>query len=281
MTSVPKERLYLIYPESDGEPMADNTLQWDWISLIKLGLEAVFKDRADVFVAGDLLWYPVEGKPEIRTAPDVLVALGRPKGYRGSYMQWIENNIAPQVVFEVLSPGNRPGEMMRKFAFYQRYGVREYYIYDPDRNELQGYIRYDTNLSLEEIPKEDLKNWISPLLEVQFEWTPEFFQLYRPDNRPFLSYLELIQSGENTLEELRENRRLYNQIKTELRKEAQRAEQEAQRAEQEAERAEQEAQRAEQEAQRAEQEAQRAEQEAQRAEKLAQKLRALGIDPDS
>lgn len=52
-----------------------------------------------------LLWYPVESHPEIRTAPDVLVVFGRPKGHRGSYKQWEEDNIPPQVVFEILSPG--------------------------------------------------------------------------------------------------------------------------------------------------------------------------------
>ena len=117
MSSIPKDRLYLIYPETDGQPMAENTLQFEWIVLIKLGLEACFVDRDNVFVAGDLFWYPVEGRPEARQAPDILVALGRPKGHRGSYMQWLENHIAPQVVFEILSPGNRAGEMARKFEF--------------------------------------------------------------------------------------------------------------------------------------------------------------------
>ena len=65
-----------------------------------------------------------------------MVAFGRPKGYRGSYKQWEEDGIAPQVVFEILSPGNRRDEMVRKFAFYERYGVEEYYIYDPDTGDL-------------------------------------------------------------------------------------------------------------------------------------------------
>ncbi len=43
------------YPESDGQPMADNTLQFQWIVLIKENLETLFRDRPDVFVAGDLL----------------------------------------------------------------------------------------------------------------------------------------------------------------------------------------------------------------------------------
>src|SRR5580704_8781723 len=86
------------YPDCDGEPMSDNTLQFKWIVVIKENLEAVFRDDPQVFVAGDLLWYPVEGQPTIRAAPDTLVAFGRPKGHRGSYRQWEEKNIAPQVV---------------------------------------------------------------------------------------------------------------------------------------------------------------------------------------
>src|ERR1022692_1906330 len=72
------------YPDSDGKPIADNTLQFDWIVKIYHGLNYVFRDRSDVFVAADLFWYPVEGRPDIRTAPDGMVSLGRPKGHRGS-----------------------------------------------------------------------------------------------------------------------------------------------------------------------------------------------------
>src|SRR4029077_2493270 len=131
--SIPSpQRIGIIYPDSDGQPMADNTLQFRWIVTIQGGLDALFASNPDVFVAGDLLWYPVEGEPAIRQAPDVLVAFGRPRGDRGSYRQWEEGGIAPQVVFEILSPGNRHGELIRKFNFYQRHGVEEYYVYDPD-----------------------------------------------------------------------------------------------------------------------------------------------------
>src|SRR5947209_9384932 len=118
------------YPDSDGQPMADNTLQFRYMVMIQGGLDDLFRDNPDVFVAGDNLWYPVEGEPTTRTAPDVYVVFGRPKGHRGSYRQWEEGGIAPQVVFEVLSPGNTPAEMARKWEFYDRYGVEEYYQYD-------------------------------------------------------------------------------------------------------------------------------------------------------
>jgi Uma2 family endonuclease len=145
-TVTPSALKRIIYPDSDGQPMAENTLQFRWIVTIKEGLDHVFRDRPDVFVAGDLFWYPVEGRPDIRTAPDALVAFGRPRGDRGSYKQWEEGGIPPQVVFEVLSPNNRFKEMFHKFKFYEEYGVLEYYIYDPDHNELEGWERKENGL---------------------------------------------------------------------------------------------------------------------------------------
>lgn len=92
----PNFPLAVTYPDSDGQPMADNTKQFRWIVVIKDNLERLFAQDPVVFVAGDLLWYPVEGKPTVRQAPDVMVVLGRPKGDRGSYQQWREGDIAPQ-----------------------------------------------------------------------------------------------------------------------------------------------------------------------------------------
>jgi Uma2 family endonuclease len=126
-TSLPAKNR-IVYLEADGEPIAENTVQFRWIVTVKEGLERAFRDRPDVFVAGDLLWYPVESHPEIRQAPDAMVVFGRPKGDRGSYMQRVEGGSPPQVVFEILSPGNRFTEMIKKFDFYERYGVEEYYL---------------------------------------------------------------------------------------------------------------------------------------------------------
>ena len=62
-TSPPRPKI--AYPDSDGQPMADNTLQFRWIVTIEGGLDALFINEPNVFVAGDLLWYPVEGRPDI------------------------------------------------------------------------------------------------------------------------------------------------------------------------------------------------------------------------
>ena len=110
----PETKPEIIYPDRDGEPIADNTKQFRWIVTVKENQEILFANNPEVFVAGDLLWYPVQGNNKIRQAADAMVVLGRPKGDRGSYQQWKEDNIPPQVAFEILSPGNRPGKMAEK-----------------------------------------------------------------------------------------------------------------------------------------------------------------------
>ena len=257
------------YPESDGRPMADNTEQYEWIVKIKENLEILFADRPDVFIAGDLLWYPVPDRRETGPiAPDVLVAFGRPKGRRGFYRQWEEDGIAPQVVFEILSPSNSAKEMADKLAFYDRYGVEEYYLYDPDRNRLEIWIRRRTDDGTSRLAAQShVRGWTSPRLGMRFAFTPGTLELFDPSGRPFLTSIELARRAD-----AEQAQAVHASA---------RAAQESARAEQEAARAEQEAARAEQEAERARQAEARADREQARAERLAERLRALGIDPDT
>lgn len=216
---VSQTQTQIIYPDSDGQPMANNTIQFRWILVIQQNLDWMFASDPNVFVAGDLFWYPVEGKPKIVNAPDVMVVLGRPKGDRGSYQQWNEDNIAPQVVFEILSPGNSQGEMERKLLFYDRYGVSEYYIYNPNNNQLTGWLRGEDGLDV----IASLDQWVSLQLGIRFDLSGEL-QIYRPDGTRFLSYNEISQ-----LLEQEQQRAL--QAEQELEQERQRAEIERQRAE--------------------------------------------------
>jgi len=182
----------ILYPDSDGQPMADNTLQFRWIVTLVGGLQRLFADEPDVFVAGDLLWYPVEGDNKTRVAPDALVAFGRPKGDRGSYRQWEEQGIAPQVVFEVLSPGNSEAEMRRKLAFYDRYGAEEYYEYDPDNGQLKGWLRQGGKLS--EILW--MRGWVSPRLGIRFDLDEKELRVAGPDGRDFEDYVSVAQRAD-------------------------------------------------------------------------------------
>ncbi len=190
----------IIYPDSDGLPMSDNTKQFRWIVVIKENLEQLFKNDPRVFIGGDLLWYPVEGDNRTRIGPDVMVALGRSKGDRGSYKQWEENNIAPQVVFEILSPGNTLKEMAKKQKFYETYGVQEYYVYDPDKNDLMGWLRQGDKLEV----IEEIDDWRSPLLGINFRLSDDELEIYYPNGERFLTYVELgnlLQETRNQLQE--------------------------------------------------------------------------------
>ncbi|MCW6038697.1 Uma2 family endonuclease [Spirulina subsalsa FACHB-351] len=252
----------VIYPESDGQPMAENTQQFQWIVVIKENLEILFAHRPDVFVAGDLLWYPVEGDNKTRQAPDAMVAIGRPKGHRGSYRQWEEDNIAPQVVFEIVSPGNRLAEMNRKLRFYERYGVEEYYIYDPERWDLAGWLRGEGGLEM----IEEMEGWVSPRLQIRFECQPTGLELYYPDGRRFLTSIELQQQAEAA------------------QRQAEAAQGQAEAAQRQAEAAQQQAEAAQRQAEESEQRARRVEEELAaekvRSQRLAEQLKRLGIDPD-
>jgi Uma2 family endonuclease len=217
--AVSSPRGEIFYPETDGQPMAENTRPFRWILTLAGNLAALFRDRADVFVSGNQFWYPVEDEPEVRVAPDVYVVFGRPKGDRGSYKQWEEGNIPLTVVFEVLSPGNTHSEMMDKQAFYEDHGVEEYYVYDPDSNRLFGYTRRGEVL----LRVRRINGFVSSRLGIRFDLSgPELVVRYA-DGRPFLPFEELDAERERT-----EQR-------------AKQAEQRAEQAEQRAEQAEQRA----------------------------------------
>ncbi|PAX54616.1 hypothetical protein CK510_12140 [Brunnivagina elsteri CCALA 953] len=141
-----------------------------------------------------------------------MVVFGRSKGDRGSYLQWKEENIIPQVVFEILSPGNTHREMIAKYNFYQRYGVEEYYLYDPETGELTGWLRRENEL--QEIA--EIIGSVSPRLGVRFETSNGKLQIFRPDGQQFLTYLELDRLREQERERAERKRERAEQAESQL-----------------------------------------------------------------
>jgi Uma2 family endonuclease len=175
------------YPDSDGKPMSDNTRQARWITILFGNLCALFREAGDVFVAMDLLWYAVQNHPTIRMASDVLVVFNRPKGDRGSYRQWEEGDVPVTVVFEILSPSNTVSEMADKFAFYEDHGVEEYYIYDPDSNRFQVFVRRGDPL----VRVRQVNGSVSPRLGIRFDMSGPELAVFSPDGRRFRTFEEL------------------------------------------------------------------------------------------
>jgi hypothetical protein len=90
-------------------------------------------------------------------------------------------------VFEILWASNNDDEMQRKLEFYQQYGVHEYYIYDPESYEIEGWINNNGSL----VQLEQINAWISPRLGIKFDTSQGELIIYRPDGERFLTPVQL------------------------------------------------------------------------------------------
>ena len=130
----------LVYPESDGEPMAETGIHVRAIELLHQALDDFFDDRPDVFVAADMFWYFEEGLTQT-TAPDVMVVPGVGNHDRRSFFTWEENGAVPAAVFEMASKGTVSEDLNKKFYLYEARGVREYFIFDPEAKYLLPFLQ--------------------------------------------------------------------------------------------------------------------------------------------
>src|SRR5436309_3484783 len=142
MAAIPLQR-DIHYPESDGQPMAETEIHLDVTIDLLQGLLRRYRDVADVYVAGNLFFYYVQGDPRSVVSPDVFLVRGVPKSPRRRiYKLWDEGE-APSLVIEVTSDSTRDEDLRRKKALYERLGVEEYFHFDPLgeylQPRLQGY----------------------------------------------------------------------------------------------------------------------------------------------
>lgn len=120
-----------MYPDSDGQPMAETDdhreLMFDVIPL----LDEWFADDPDVYVSGNLFVYYAEGEPARVLAPDAFVAFGCEKRRRRVFKTWVEG-VFPSVVFEFTSASTSREDMRQKLAIYRdEWKVKEYFLFDP------------------------------------------------------------------------------------------------------------------------------------------------------
>lgn len=143
MISPIAQKLEIEYPESDGEPMGETETHINQlIDFLIHPLKEFYRDRADVYVVGNIFLYYEEGNPTAVVAPDAFVVFGVPKVVRRTYKLWEEGK-APDVVFELTSKKTYRADLGDKRFLYEELGVREYFLFDPLneflRPSLQGY----------------------------------------------------------------------------------------------------------------------------------------------
>lgn len=128
----------VIYPSSDGQPMAETPIHVRAIILLFQALEDnLFPRRPDDYVAADMLWYWEEGKPSACRAPDVMVIKGVGQAPRRSFFSWRENGAVPAVIVEFASEKTWRDDLYEKTRLYAALDVREYFIFDPEGSYLR------------------------------------------------------------------------------------------------------------------------------------------------
>ena len=132
----------LVYPESDGEPMAETgrhvrTLL-DMIDMI----DWHFRDVPDVHVSGNMFLYYEEGNPRKVISPDVFMVRGVSKKDLRTYKTW-EQQPYLDFVLELASPSTFRKDFAEKKVIYEQIlRVKEYYIYDPYHEIQPSFIGY-------------------------------------------------------------------------------------------------------------------------------------------
>jgi|LakMenEpi03Aug12_release.lakeMendotaPanAssembly.Ray.scaffolds.fasta_scaffold335515_2 Uma2 family endonuclease len=169
----------------------ESTRRLRWIVTLQGGLDSLFRNRRDVLVAGSVPWFLT---PESRDSatPDLFVAMGVARGERTAYRQWEESNIVPQVVFDIIAPGTSMVSATRRLKFYERAGVEEYYMYDPDAGEVIGWVH--NGIGFDEVPA--IEGWTSPRLNIIFGMEDGELFLSLPNGERFRSYVELAEVAE-------------------------------------------------------------------------------------
>ena len=123
----------VVYPVSDGQPMAETQIHGESMMYVTYALRRYFpkRGRDDVYVGSNNFLYYERGNPRAVVAPDVYVVLGAPAHPpRDTYMLWNEPK-GPDFVLEVTSKSTRGDDERRKRDVYAALGVREYFLYDP------------------------------------------------------------------------------------------------------------------------------------------------------
>ena len=123
----------------DGVPyLMSPAPSWDHQSINAALLGQIWQFLRDkpcmVFAAPFDVRLNADGSDDTVVQPDIVVICDESKISRKSC------DGAPDMVVEILSPSTSRRDMTEKLRLYERFGVREYWIVDPERKIVQSYI---------------------------------------------------------------------------------------------------------------------------------------------
>jgi Uma2 family endonuclease len=213
------QRAEVVYPSSDGEPLAESYVHIDAIINAVIALRNYLEGEQAIVFADQFLYY-VQGFPKFRVAPDVMVVFNVPPGARDNYKVWEEAQV-PSVIFEMTSAGTRERDEVVKKDLYESLDVPEYWQFDPKGEwipeKLRGFRLHDGVY----VPITDGR---SEPLKLRLEVDELLIAFYREDTgEKLLASAELVQA-------LRQETVARQEAEALLEQEQQRAEQEKERA---------------------------------------------------
>lgn len=121
--------------EIETRPMAETDLHRDQIYYLIESLKIYFNHLDDVYVTGNNLVYYEQDTERKVFSPDVMISFDVANKTRHTYKLW-EEKIFPQVIFEVSSRLTWSEDLNRKWLLYQQFGLKEYYVFDPEYDYL-------------------------------------------------------------------------------------------------------------------------------------------------
>ncbi len=129
------------YPESEEFNVGETDWHMHWTSRLRDILRLRYRGQR-VYTGGNLLVYYVEGNPAKFIIPDHFVVLDCDPGPRRIFKIWEEGR-TPDTVIEIISRGTSREDRLTRPIIFERLGIREYFLYDPQarylKPSLQGF----------------------------------------------------------------------------------------------------------------------------------------------
>jgi Uma2 family endonuclease len=191
------------YPTEERKKMGETDYQHIQISILEQMLRVFLENRQDVYLASDLMFYYEEGNPRKRLAPDLMVCFGAENKLRRSYKLW-EEKIVPQFVIEVASKETWEKDVTIKRRLYEKLGVKEYYVLDPEYKYLpQPMLAY--RLEFGELVRISIQNdrIFSEILNLDLVNTGNDFRFFDAEKNEFLPTVKDISALQNEIERLK------------------------------------------------------------------------------
>ncbi|MBX2864019.1 MAG: Uma2 family endonuclease [Leptolyngbyaceae cyanobacterium MAG.088] len=171
----------IIYPSSDGEPVAETFVHL-YAMLVTIEVLTQYLQGQQATVLGNQFMYYAQGFPKLRVAPDVMVVFGVEPGGRDNYKIWEEGEV-PSVIFEMTSQGTRSKDEVFKKTLYAQLGVQEYWLFDPKAEWLDPALQgYRLQNGPEESYYEPIIDGISEQLQLRLVNEGQLIGFYRQDN---------------------------------------------------------------------------------------------------